>query len=426
MELNRDPRLHEYCQGLVLAVSGGADSMAMLHAYAHGGFDFPLYVAHVHHGLRPESDGEANLVEDYCRSLHLPCRIFRTSVKDEMQKGETVESAARRLRYGFFKTYAADVGATHLATAHTADDQCETVLLHLIHGTGPKGLCGILPLRNEGPLTLIRPLLTVGKDEILAYCNANAIPFVTDASNEDLAYTRNRIRHVILPEMKKINPNLRQTVCRTAETMQRQQEALTRRAEEFLSVHRDSLPVTRLSELPEGEQAEILRQWFETKGKHLSFEQTAQALALLQKTTGTVEFDRFYRLHLGQDRLTLTTPEEPLQEQAVTTETTLLCDGRILTLIKTTSTQENRRHLIPASLPLTLRTRREGDRMGTAGGTKTLKKRLIELKIPQEKRDRLWILCKDNQILWCEGVGANQKTLPEEGEEGYFISLSEQ
>ncbi|MBQ1965903.1 MAG: tRNA lysidine(34) synthetase TilS, partial [Clostridia bacterium] len=345
---------------------------------------------------------------------------------DEMQKGETVESAARRLRYGFFKTYAADVGATHLATAHTADDQCETVLLHLIHGAGPKGLCGILPLRTEDGLTIIRPLLNVEKKEILSYCKTHSVPFATDASNEDLTYTRNRIRHVILPEMEKINPNLRQTVCRTAETVQKQQEALTQRAEEFLSTHKNNLPADRLRQLPEGEQAEILRRWFETKGKPLSFEQTAQALALLQKTTGTVEFDRCYRLHLGQNRLTITTPEEPLQEQTVTTETTPLCDGRTLVLTKTLATKENRHGLIPAALPLTLRPRREGDKIGTAGGTKTLKKRLIELKIPQEKRDRLWILCYGETVLWCEAVGVNQKNLPAEGEEGYFISLSEQ
>lgn len=426
MELDRENRLHENCKGLILAVSGGGDSMAMLHAYANETWDFPLYVAHVHHGLRPESDEEAVLVEEYCSRLGIDCKVFHTSVKDAMQKGETVESAARRLRYGFFKTYAQQVGATHLATAHTLDDQCETVLLHLIHGSGAKGLCGISPLRKEDGITLIRPLLQWEKRDILQYCTAHSIPFVNDPSNEDLSFTRNRIRHVILPEMEKINPNLRQTVGRTAEIMQHQQQALTQRAEEFLATYPSQIPADRLTELPRGEQAEILRSWFESKGKILSYEQTEQALALLQKPTGTVEFDRRYRLHLGQNQLTVTVPEEPLQKTEITSESTVLCDGRTLTLSRTLATKENRNTLIPAILPLTLRPRREGDKIGTAGGTKTLKKRLIELKIPQPQRDRLWVLTQNETLLWCEQAGVNQKILPQIGEEGYFISLSEQ
>ena len=304
--------LHENCTGLILAVSGGPDSMAMLHWYSHENLGFPLYVAHVHHGLRPESDGEENTVTAYCNTLSLPCTVFHTDVKAEMQKGETVESAARRLRYGFFRTLATQVGASHIATAHTGDDQCETVLLHLLHGAGAKGLCGILPKRSEGNFTLIRPFLDCGKEEILAYCEEHKIPYAIDQSNEELTYTRNRIRHLLLPEMKKINPNLRRSICNTAQGLQRQQEALELRANQFLDAHPDGLPATELRTLPEGEQAEILRQALERLGKTLSFEQTDQGLALLKKETGTVEFDRKYQLHLGQDRLTVCEKSPPM------------------------------------------------------------------------------------------------------------------
>ena len=420
-----DPRLYESCKGLILAVSGGADSMAMLHAFLSHPPEFPLYVAHVHHGLRNESDQEAAAVVSYCEAHGLPCRVFYTNVRDEMEKGETVESAARRLRYGFFKEYAQEVGATHLATAHTADDQCETVLLHLIHGAGPKGLGGILPLRKEGALTVIRPLLHLSKEEILSYCKEHSIPYFEDESNSDLTYTRNRIRHVILPELRKINPNLRQTLCRTAETLQKQQQALSLRAEEFLAAHPRFLPADQLKALPEGEQREILRTLFESQGKILSFEQTKQALALLSKETGTVEFDRAYRLHLGQNRLTLCLEQEPLQEVTVTEETTLLPDGRTLVLQRVPTTEKNRYGLIPAVLPLTLRPRREQDKITGTGGTKTLKKRLIELKIPQNQRDRLWVISHGDDVLWCESVGTNRRTSPKIGEDGYFIRLSE-
>ena len=418
-------RLHENCTGLILAVSGGPDSMAMLHWYVHEMPDFPLYVAHVHHGLRPESDEEEKTVAEYCNTLSLPCSVFHTNIKTEMQKGETIESAARRIRYGFFRTLAAQVGASHVATAHTGDDQCETVLLHLLHGAGAKGLCGILPKRPEGDLTLIRPLIDCGKEEVLQYCEENNIPYAIDQSNEDLTYTRNRIRHLLLPEMKKINPNLRQGICNTAKGLQRQQQALELRAKDFLDAHPDGLPATKLRTLPEGEQAEVLRQALKKLGKTLSFEQTNQGLALLQKETGTVEFDRKYQLHLGQDRLTICEKSQPLPELSITEEKTLLPDGRVLTLTKKVCDKTNKNFLIPAKLPLIARPRIAGDTLRTPGGSKTLKKRMIELKIPLHKRDKLWVLTDGEHLLWCEDVGFNPETSPKETEQGYFISLSE-
>ncbi len=418
-------RLHENCTGLVLAVSGGPDSMAMLHWYARKAPEFPLYVAHVHHGLRPESDQEAQTVEEYCNGLDLPCRVFRTNVKEELQKGETVESAARRLRYGFFRILAQETGASHLATAHTRDDQCETVLLHLLHGAGPKGLCGIFPKREEGPLTLIRPLIEREKEQILSYCNANGIPYARDPSNEETVYTRNRIRHILLPEMEKINPNVRQALCRTAQTVQRQQAGLEVRAKQFLESHPRELPVRELRALPEGEQAEILRQLFARQGKQLSFEQTENALELLKKETGSLEFDRTYRLHLGQNIITLSQPKQPLPQISVTGEETPLPDGRILRVTKGQCTPSNRRSLVRPTGAMTLRPRQPGDSLRTPGGTKTLKKRMIELKIPQQKRDTLWVLADEEGVLWCEVLGMNQDKTPNQGEEGYFITLSE-
>ncbi len=400
--------------------------MAMLHAFLTMAPAFPLYVAHIHHGLRPESDEEAAMVEQYCGAHSVPCYVFRTNVTTERQKGETVESAARRLRYAFFKSLAAQVGATHIATAHTADDQCETVLLHLIHGAGLKGLGGILPQREEDGFLLIRPLLDWSKEEILSYCNTHSVPYCTDKSNQDLSYTRNRIRHILIPEMEQINPNLRKTLCRTAVLLQKQQRDLTDKAQTFLSAHPEEIPLKELQTLSEAEQGEVLRLWLESAGKSLSFEQTGQGLALLSKETGTVEFDRKYRLHLGQGFLSLSLKEDPLPEVTVTAEETVLPDGRTLTFHKVTATEHNRYRLIPAKLPLTLRPRREKDTIGTAGGTKTLKKRLIELKIPQYKRDRLWVLTDGARVFWCERAGTNRKIAPNPGEEGYFITLSEQ
>lgn len=415
------------CDGLILAVSGGSDSMGMLALFAELPREFPLTVAHVHHGLRKESDREEAMVRDFCKVHDLPCAVFHTQVKRELKKGETVESAARRIRYEFFRTLAKERRATHIATAHTKDDQCETVLLHLLHGAGPKGLCGILPKRREGEFTLIRPLIDCTKEQVLEYCRIHGVPYLEDASNEDLSYTRNRIRHEILPRLEQINPKVREAICRTADALQEQQRAFEDRAEEFLSQHPQGIPTDRLRALPRGEQAEILRRLFERHGKILSSEQTKQALALLEKETGTVEFDRCYRLHSGQNLLTLTQTEHaPFAPRKITQERTRLEDGRMLFLEKVSVTEQNRALLIPARLPLILRTRKEGDCMKTSGGTKTLKKYMMEKRIPQPLRDRLLLLEEHGTVLWCEKTGTNRETQPKIGEEGYFVSLSEE
>lgn len=415
--------LHGDCRGLILAVSGGPDSMAMLGWYLENPPDFSLTVAHVHHGLRPESDQEAETLRKFCEASQIPLRMLRCHVREEMEKGETVESAARRIRYGFFRTVAEETGATHIATAHTADDQCETMLLHLIHGAGPRGLGGILPKRKEGALTIIRPLLNCTKQDAIAFCEEHRIPYASDPSNQDLTYTRNRIRHRVLPEMEAINPKIREALCRTAKALQTQQQALEKRTEAFLQAHPE-LPLEPILALPEGERAEILRTVFAKEGKILTAEQTDQALALVNKGSGSVEFDRKFRLYAGQGRLILTSPKPNFSPVSVTEEETPLPDGRTLRLIRDTVTKGNRKDAIPPVLPLLLDTRRPGDAFRTPGGTKTLKKQMNERKIPQPFRDQMLLLRAEDRILWCEGLGANLETAPKEGCEAYFPHLS--
>ena len=419
--------LEQNCTGMVLAVSGGADSLAMLAWYASQTLSFPLTVAHVHHGLRKASDGEELLVREQCRRFGFPLRVLHTDVRAEKTKEETVEAAARRLRYEFFRTVAREEGYSHVATAHTLDDQAETVLLHLLHGAGPRGLCGILPKRTDGEITLIRPLLRCSRTDVEEYCRDQKLPYATDESNQDPAYTRNRIRHRLIPELKEYNPQITAALCRTAEAMQKQQEAMEGWASEFLSRHPEALPGKELAALPEGTVREILRIWFDRHGKTLSAEQTAQAVDLLKKPGGTVEFDRKWTLHYGQNRLTLSRSEKKsISPVTVIKEETLLPDGRLLRLSKSTVTERNRTQAIPCRLPLTARSRKNGDRIGTPGGTKSLAKRMMERSIPLERRDSLLLLADASEILWCEGLGSNSHTCPSPGEEGYFVFLSEQ
>ena len=193
------------------AVSGGPDSIALLHLlaeYLPGG---SLAVAHVNHRTRGQaSDRDESLVRQSAKRLALPCLVTRLPRHPKPPS----ENTLRDLRYRALEKLARRAGAARIATAHTADDQAETVLLRLARGTGLAGLAGIPESRPLGKLLLVRPLLGIPKAELLVYLRRRKARFATDASNRDLRYARNRVRRRVLPELKRLNP-------RTAEALLR-------------------------------------------------------------------------------------------------------------------------------------------------------------------------------------------------------------
>lgn len=195
--------------GIVAAVSGGPDSIALLRALVEVGVK-PLIVAHLNHQLRgDESDGDEAFVRQLAESLQLDCHVERcdVSAQTRSEKGN-MESVARRLRYDWLAKVAQETGCRWVATGHTADDQAETVLHRLIRGAGWQGLRGIAAVRSlNDDVSLIRPLLAVRRPEVLAYLESLGQLYRTDRTNLDLARTRNRIRHQLLPLLiKDFNP----------------------------------------------------------------------------------------------------------------------------------------------------------------------------------------------------------------------------
>lgn len=211
---------------VLLAVSGGADSMALLRAIVavkadHGGqaeLRAELHAAHVNHGLRGrESDLDEQLVAEVCRSLDLPCHVRRVAVHDLAEtQGDGLEAAARHARYEVLSQTAERLGARYVATAHTADDQIETILHRVVRGTGVSGLSGIPRVRSLSPaVTLIRPLLGVRRAEVEEYLRSLGQPYRYDESNADRRFTRNHIRHELLPLLReRYNANVDQAILR--------------------------------------------------------------------------------------------------------------------------------------------------------------------------------------------------------------------
>jgi len=227
------------------AVSGGADSVALLlllhaaNALPRNGLGVGLSAVHVHHGLRgEEADGDLEFVQELCSGLGVPLHVVRASVPERMVAAreagepETLEEAARNLRYEAFRGFIADGRADVVLTAHTLDDQAETVLMKLLRGAWTEGLSGIHPLvqgagsREQGGVRggIVRPLLRVRRGELEEYLRGRSQAWRTDSSNADEAFTRNRVRHTLLPMMREYNPAVDQALGNVAE-LAREDEA---------------------------------------------------------------------------------------------------------------------------------------------------------------------------------------------------------
>lgn len=243
-------------QPVLVACSGGPDSLALIHAL-HQARICPVAAAHLNHQLRgAESDGDQAFVENFCQELAIPLEVERLDVRQAAaQGGANLESTARRLRYEWLTRTAEANGIRWIATGHTANDQAETVLHHLLRGTGLRGLRGIAPRRPLSPsVTLLRPLLGVERDDVLAYLEEHRLAARQDSSNLDLALLRNRLRHQLLPLLKEqfqpaIVPILSRLAQQAAETYALVEEQAQRllaaaerpRAGELLVLHGKTL-----------------------------------------------------------------------------------------------------------------------------------------------------------------------------------------
>lgn len=221
-------RARDYCRrwdmlppagGVMLcALSGGRDSMALLcflQTLAEEG-GFTLRAAHYHHGLRPTADRDRDFVRAWCARRGIPLTCGAGDVSGWARvRGASLEDAARTLRYRFLREAAEAAGACRIATAHHRQDNAETVLLHLLRGSGLRGLGGIPPVRGR----IVRPFLETDRRDIEAYLNENHIPYVEDESNADAAYTRNRLRLEVLPLLEAVSPGCTARIAAAAELL---------------------------------------------------------------------------------------------------------------------------------------------------------------------------------------------------------------
>ncbi len=407
---------------VLVAVSGGADSVGLLHALRAlaGEWSLRLAVVHLDHGLRPESAADAAFVEDLARAQGLPVSVERIAVPP----GGSLEARAREARYAALRRHAARLGAQRVALGHTADDQAETVLMRLVEGAGPRGLAGIPPVR--GPF--IRPLIETGRAEIVEELTRAGLTWREDPTNRDTKFLRNRIRHELLPLLAaSYNPAIVRALARVAALTRELLARVTAQAERELvdsAAVADGeivLPRARLAALPAEVAAEVLRLAAERLGRaaplrawgHRGLRRVLRDPPprrpfALGGITLEVSGDRV-RLARGAGRRV---EPRPLALAGLTPmpEIDRAIEARCFESPEGYAAPRGAdRVAFDADLlagPLAVRPRRRGDRFVPFGGAgeRRLKSFLIDARVPRWERDGVALVVAGGEIIWVAGL----------------------
>ena len=390
--------------GVILcAVSGGRDSMCLLHYLYQLGQErnFAVAAAHLNHLMRPTAERDVKFVRDFCAAYGIPFYTEAVPVCEKAKEWNvTVEELGRRARYDFLERTASAIGADRIATAHHRRDQAETVLLNLLRGTGPEGLGGIPPVRGK----YIRPLLNTSRDEIENYLLAYGIGHIEDETNQSRDYARNRLRLDIWPMLETLHGGMEENIVRCAEIVRSENAGLDELAGRYLPETGAEIACDVLQQASPALQGRILRQLI-------------ARLPAGKKDVGAVHIESLKRLCAGKGTLSL--PNGMAAQ----------CDGRKLRLFMAEESPpqmllhhgENRwgDYLLAVSQSgrdaVSVRSWRADDRLILPGsrGTRSLKRLFADRGISPAERDTIPVVCINDEVVMVYAVGENTGLLEE-------------
>lgn len=412
--MKRDPN-----KKYLLAVSGGVDSMVMLYTFIANMPTENFAVVTVNHNLRAEGAFDCNFVKQYCTENGVTCFVKSVDVKGyALASGQSIETAARQLRYKAINDVADTYGYDVVCLAHHADDNAETVLLHITRGGGLRGATGMKRLQGR----YFRPLLKMSKEEIVNFAHANQIPYVEDKTNADVAYKRNLVRHEVLPALTQINPYAVRALNSFAALAEQEDDYLDSLADvSFVTIENGvaSLPVSRFNEFHPVLKARIIRKTMRALGYYKDIEQShvAMVINLCKTTDGEQSVDLPFSLAARRSYDLLTIYEKR--------ETTHTGDCKIpfvegefdflgQRIVVSDKPPKNDFFLMADKdkfpSDCVIRTRKEGDVFAKFGsGEKKLKDYLIDIKYPQHLRDRLPVVASGKNVYAVFGVQIGEK-----------------
>lgn len=412
---------------VVVAVSGGSDSIVLLHTLAklRGDLGCELVVAHLDHGLRASSADDARFVAAAAAGLGLPivCESHDVAALAAARR-RGIEEAARDLRREFLSRIAAETGAARIALGHTADDQAETVLFRLARGAGWNGLCGMAPVRGR----YIRPLLFSRRDEVRRFAAETGIAWREDATNVDVRFARNRIRERVLPELTAVNSRAVGAVARAAELACDARDIERYLVERLwsdvcLDDGQGAVTISRasLAALPRAVQSVVVREAMRRARGDLdgiARSHIAATRRLAAGEHGELHLPRL-RVAVSPSTIRFAAAERPLPRDEWTVVLpmgrTRLDELDVVVDVSLAARAEVEMESGPWSevadadcvrLPLVARRRRAGDSFTPLGMERDvrLKSFLINARVPREARDRLLVVCDQDKIIWVAGV----------------------
>jgi tRNA(Ile)-lysidine synthase len=423
-------------EAVLVAVSGGPDSLALVHLLAAraAAWRLRLGIAHLNHGLRAESAREAEVVGGLAASLGVRLHTEQVDVRElRRQWGLSIEAAGRQARYRFFRETAEHHGYDKVALAHHADDNAETLLLNLLRGSGRLGLGGMAPMRAK---RFIRPLIRATRADIEDYLNRHRLSALADPTNADDEFLRNRIRHQLIPLLERdFQPRVRAVLHRSAEVLREEEEWIEGLIEPLLhqvlvSCRPGCLEVAAgaLRRLAPAAQRRVVRAGLRRVRKDLgriTFDHIERILALAQHKGGEGPLHLPQNLTVRRRGDILRIGEAEKDPEAFSTDYSyrMECCGRV-TVAETgdaVALTEIERDEVPephtagpltafldaaaVEFPITVRNRRPGDRYAPlgVGGTQKLKKFFIDHKVRHEQRRRCPLLISRGDILWVAG-----------------------
>lgn len=431
-------------RGVLVGYSGGADSSALLHCMKRLCDERGLYLhaLHVNHGIRgDEAERDAAFCRDECARMGIDFTLECADIPGLSEElGCGIEEAARRFRYeAFMHKLGSDERLTCIATAHNADDNTETVIFNMVRGSGLAGMCGIPPIRVSDGVKIIRPLIACPKSDILEYCRENRIEYIFDSTNNDTAYTRNYIRHRVMPLLRHMNPSLCETVSRMTETLREDREYLEGEARRFIAFnfHDGMIALNAFENVSPAVASRAVGELIAMAGGRspervhieavLSLVHSADEGASVSLPGGICAGIYDGRLYFGQRKEYKATelsgvivegvnrfPEERfaiLAAKQGRLHTDLQKDNESLQNIYKLSilTQVNSDKI---KNRLFVRSRRSGDSYVFGGMTRKLKKLYNDKGFSAKKRAELPIICDDDGIVWVPGFPAADRVKP--------------
>lgn len=431
-------KMLDACKSVIVGLSGGADSVALTHFLLDK--KVAVIAAHINHSLRgEESNRDENFVREFCSKNNIQLFVLKVDIeKIAEESGEGLEECGRRIRYDYFNEILRETSSQKIATAHNLNDSAETMLLNIIRGTGINGLAAIPPVREN----IIRPLLFCTRDEIEAYCKENNLDYIIDSSNLSNDYSRNKLRNLVAPVLKEINPSYLNSVKRLSQLATEDESFINSLARKALA-DADFDGNSFLLSVIKAQNGSIINRAIRIacqKSLDITPEYekllSIRELILNGKTSKRVQIKGNFFAEIAYNRAYFRENKEKdvhfIEQEAKIGEN--LLEGNTKIIIKEYRGEKINKKETKFLLDcdkikgvLSIRNKKESDYFKPFGkqGGKTLKRLFIDYKIPKEKRDECILLCDEEQIVWVEYIGAADNKAVDDNTKRYLEILLE-